>query len=117
MTPLIDVVFILLLFFMLTSTFVVRRNMDMATPSTTSTQDMMDKVINHELSADGLTFDGRLLALDDIHDVLNVRLASGDPVSLVVSQGIPLETTVEVMDALKASGGRAIALQSAEATQ
>ncbi len=117
MTPLIDVVFILLLFFMLTSTFVVRRNMDLATPSISSVTDTTDEVIRLELNKDGLTFEGQLLTLDDIHDLLNARLTSGDPVNLSIGEGVPLAATVEVMDALKASGGRAIALQTVEVTQ
>jgi biopolymer transport protein ExbD len=112
LTPLIDVVFILLLFFMLTSTFAVRRNMDMATPSTSLAQDQLDKVISLELGQDGLIIEGHSIGLDDIYDRLHFRLELGDPVSLLVADDIPLETTVEVMDVLKAAGARAIALRS-----
>ncbi len=47
--------------------------------------------------------------------VVEAYLATGDPVSLQVADGIPLETSVAVMDALKASGARSIALRSADA--
>jgi biopolymer transport protein ExbD len=114
MTPLIDVVFILLLFFMLTSTFADRHSMDLATPALSSAPDIADKVIALDLTAEGLRFDGKPLALDAIDDALHARLATGDPVSLQVAPGIPLETSVSVMDALKASGARSIALRSAE---
>lgn len=114
MTPLIDVVFILLLFFMLTSTFADRRSMDLATPALSSAPDVADKVIVLDLTAEGLRFNGEPLALDAIDNTLHARLATGDPVSLQVAAGIPLETSVSVMDALKASGARSIALRNAE---
>ena len=115
MTPLIDVVFILLLFFMLTSTFADRRSMDLATPALSSAPDVADKVIVLDLTAEGLRFNGEPLTLEAIDDTLHTRLATGDPVSLQVAPGIPLETSVSVMDALKASGARSIALRNAEA--
>nr|WP_081812335.1 biopolymer transporter ExbD [Hyphomonas chukchiensis] len=114
MTPLIDVVFILLLFFMLTSTFADRRSMDLATPALSSAPDVADKVIVLDLGAEGLRFNGEPLTLESIDDTLHTRLATGHPVSLQVAAGIPLETSVSVMDALKASGARSIALRNAE---
>ena len=117
LTPLIDVVFILLLFFMLTSTFADRRSLDMATPAPSSVPDLDDKAIALNLTTEGLHFDGRPLPLDEIDAVLHARLATGDPVSLTVAAGIGLETCVTVMDALKASGARSITLKGPEGMQ
>lgn len=117
LTPLIDVVFILLLFFMLTSRFADRRRLDMATPAPSPVLNLEDKVIVLNLTPEGLQLDDRPLPLDQIDTILHARLATGDPVRLTVAAGVGLETCVTVMDALKASGARSIALNGPEGLQ
>ena len=105
LTPLIDVVFILLLFFMLTSTFSQRKTLDLAVPATAADLTPVDEPVILELKA---------AALQEIGTRLEARLAKGDPVVIKVAPGVPLETSVAVMDALKASNARAIVLQGLE---
>ena len=117
LTPLIDVVFILLLFFMLTSTFSQRKTLDLAVPATAADLTPVDEPVILELKAAGLFHEDVPLALQEIDARLEARLAKGDPVVIKVAPGVPLETSVAVMDALKASNARAIVLQGLETAQ
>ena len=114
LTPLIDVVFILLLFFMLTSTFSHRKTLDLSVPATAADLTPVDEPVVLDLKSEGLFHEDVLLAPEDIGTRLADRLAKGDPVVIRVAPGIPLETSVAVMDALRASNARAIVLQGLE---
>jgi biopolymer transport protein ExbD len=116
LTPLIDVVFILLLFFMLTSTFTQRKNLDLAVPATAADLAPVDEPITLELNTQGLFNEDVPLAVEDIPARLQARLAKGDPVVINVADGVPLETSVAIMDVLKAAHARAVVLQRSEVT-
>ncbi|KCZ93493.1 ExbD/TolR family protein [Hyphomonas johnsonii] len=117
LTPLIDVVFILLLFFMLTSTFADRRSMDMVTPALASVPDVTDALVTLDLTTEGIRFEGQSVAPDALVATLQPRLASGDPVVIQVAPGVGLEACVSVMDALEAAGARSISLRRQDSLQ
>ncbi len=108
LTPLIDVVFILLVFFMLASSFADWQAFNLGTTRTTTAVPKSDETaVRIEVAADGtLTVNGA--TVDDTG--LGQRLAAAaaqDPAQRVVirpAPGVPLQRVVTVIDAAKAAG-------------
>ena len=89
LTPLIDVVFILLMFFMLTSSFIDLRNIDLATP--TAVRDRQPPPPQEVL----LTADARLLSLPGL-----TPFSAPVPAAPVVVRPAPAATVQQIVDAL-----------------
>nr|WP_256557863.1 biopolymer transporter ExbD [Marinobacterium sedimentorum] len=111
MTPLIDVVFILLLFFMLSSTFTQWRQLDLVVPGTgTATPPVQHQV--RLLSDDGrFLLDGMELNLQD-SGALTRQLSQQSDDLFVVSadSGIATQALIGLLDALNAAGARQLSL-------
>ncbi|ANG61716.1 biopolymer transporter TolR [Marinobacterium aestuarii] len=111
LTPLIDVVFILLLFFMLSSTFTQWRQLDLAVPGTGAAT----PPVQHQVQL--LSEDGRF-RLDNLELNLQDRGAldrqisqqSDDLFVISADSGIATQTLIELLDALKAAGARQLSL-------
>lgn len=116
LTPLIDVVFILLVFFMLVSSFLREASLPLATPPLTtdaSTSDLAPLVV--EMAAPGtVRLEGdevRLEALPErLGDSLDQR-AGNRSVTLRVADDLPLQATVEALDAIRAAAPDAVNLR------
>ncbi len=108
LTPLIDVVFILLVFFMLAATLVDRRQIELATTSETAATAAGDAAILVRLRPGGPSLEGEALTLDRLVE----RLAdqTGDRILLEPLAGVTLETVVAVLDRLAAAGLTDLAL-------
>ncbi|MBS0002549.1 MAG: biopolymer transporter ExbD [Thioalkalivibrio sp.] len=108
LTPLIDVVFILLVFFMLASSFVDWRAIELAAPSagTSGTGGSVEGALLVEVRADGLRFAGEALPLSTIAERVAARLAAApDTVVLVKpAPGVTLQSSVTVLDRLAETG-------------
>ena len=111
LTPLVDVVFILLVFFMLASTLEGRRGLAVSAatgPGSGGEGAWLVRVHN-----DGrLDLAGRPVALAELDAALAARLA-GDPDRSVLVQAdaaVPLARLVAVMDAAAAAGAGSIAV-------
>ena len=113
LTPLIDVVFILLVFFMLASSFMDWRGFDLGLPSAEAKPDPDTPPIVVRVLADG----GYRLGGADIKAgalVERVRRARGDagerPVLVRAADKAPVQATVRALDRLHAGGIEAAAL-------
>lgn len=100
MSSMTDIVFLLLIFFMLTSTLVTTNALDLVLPSSKaksvkkqSVSVSIDKSLNHYIDTDPI--DAR-----SMESVLRQRLADAEEKVIVlrVEQGVPIEYAVEVMD-------------------
>jgi biopolymer transport protein ExbD len=100
MSSMTDIVFLLLIFFMLTSTLVTTNALDLVLPSSKaksvkkqSVSVSIDKGLNHYIDTDKI--DAR-----SMESVLRQRLANAEEKVIVlrVEQGVPIEYAVEVMD-------------------
>lgn len=100
MSSMTDIVFLLLIFFMLTSTLVTTNALDLVLPSSKSksvkkqsVSVSIDKSLNHFIDTDPI--DAR-----SMESVLRQRLADAEEKVIVlrVEQGVPIEYAVEVMD-------------------
>jgi biopolymer transport protein ExbD len=111
LTPLVDVVFILLIFFMLETRFVTRSAMELGLDGGVA---QAGHPLRVELHADGATW---VAGTRVVHGGLTDALAAADGTAgavVATDPGVPLQRTVDVIDALRARGIDAVALQRAE---
>jgi len=101
MSGMTDIVFLLLIFFMLTSTLIAPNALKLLLPQAgqaISTENTIPKVILH---ADGkILVDGRNVIFDQLEAVLKVR-TSGQPepaIRLITAQGVTVKETVRIMN-------------------
>ena len=107
LTPLIDVVFILLIFFMLASSFLDWRAIDLDAPvQAAAAAAAAEGALLIEITPNGLLLAAEPLPLDDLAVRLGERLAveSEQRVLIKPSAGVPLQRTVDVLDRLQAIG-------------
>jgi biopolymer transport protein ExbD len=105
--PLIDIVFILLIFFMVTTTFVKDMNLELERPKASSATSASSKAIRLFIDRDGVTYlDGEPVRLWLIQSKLRDLLStSTDKVVLVITdEGVPAGKLVEVVDQARLSG-------------
>lgn len=114
LTPLIDVVFILLVFFMLASSFLDWRSFDLALPAADAAPvDAEVEPVVVRIAADGsLRLDDERVAADALIDRVAALLADGDrPVRVRTADAAPVQATVDTLDRLRAAGAVTIALE------
>jgi biopolymer transport protein ExbD len=113
LTPLIDVVFILLIFFMLASNYLQWRSIELNTPTVSTVGSAMEGAILVRLKADGgLDLNGETLSLEGLGARVHTHLERNpDQPILVQPEGnVALQRIVTVLDRLAAVGGTHIAL-------
>ena len=119
-TPLIDVVFLLLVFFLLTSTYIRPAGIDLDIPVSGSAEAIEDESV--VVSVDGagaLYVDGEPCAPDALVERLRGRLAAaaGTRVVLQAGRDARLETLLAVMDRIRASGAAELAIAAEPARE
>ena len=114
LTALADVVFLLLVFFMLASSFLEWRAIDLKLPAEAVTGTSADPPLVVSLADDGAV---RLRRRTPIANAeLGARLAerlagdAGHPVVVRAGDEVPLQRTIEVLEAVSAAGGRDVSL-------
>ncbi|MEM7254686.1 MAG: biopolymer transporter ExbD [Pseudomonadota bacterium] len=111
LTPLIDVVFILLVFFMLASNFSSWQSIDLSTPSVAS-GGSSERALLIEITPLGFRFAGETRTFDDIIAEVADRLQSRPEQAVIVrtSNGVALQRSVDVLDALATIGATNLSL-------
>lgn len=106
LTPLIDVVFILLVFFMLASSFLDWRAVDLNAPAEAKARGSMTGALLVEVRADGLRLSGEMVSLDTLAARVGARLAQKPDQRVLIkpAAGVVLQETVHVLDRLAAAG-------------
>lgn len=113
MTPLIDVVFILLLFFMLVSNFQQWRAMPLNLAGQTDKPAELDPNFNIHVGHNGeLTLEDTPVALENLTTMLQRRIAGGaNPRILIEADtSTDLQTLVHIIDRISAAGINQITL-------
>lgn len=111
LTPLIDVVFILLLFFMLTSQFIQQRRVDLPVPTAGTADDA--EVLNIQLAANGRTIsvEDETLDVDDLSALKQLVAAHGKEVfALDVEKGATTQAFITLVDRLKQAGAKQVSM-------
>ena len=106
LTPLIDVVFILLVFFMLASSFLDWRSIDLTAPSPTVAGSSTEGSLLVEVRADSVRLSGELVSLDELAARVGERLVLDPDQRVLVrpAAGVPLQEVVTVLDRLSDAG-------------
>ena len=117
--PLIDVVFLMLIFFMLTSTFIDTASIDLSmSRSGPSTSAGAGDMLLVDVRRDGeLRLNGLTLGLDDLGPELAARAGArvDTPVALRAEARVPVQRLVAVMDSIQGVGMSNIRLATPEA--
>jgi biopolymer transport protein ExbD len=106
LTPLIDVVFILLVFFMLASSLLDWRSIELNTSAkAAATKSKSDSVIV-DLLTDGIRISGETVALDTLADRMRTRIEKtpDQRVLLKPAPGVALQDAIVVLDRLTEAG-------------
>ena len=100
LTPLIDVVFILLVFFMLASNFSNWRSIDLSPAG--GSGGSLEGAVLIEVRAEGLRVAGRINSLEAISSDLIAKAGGGEAIRVFVkpSQGILLQDVIVVLERL-----------------
>ena len=112
LTPLVDVVFILLVFFMLASSFLDWRAIDLSAPAEAAAGASMQGALLVEVREDGLRLSGEAVSLDELESRLAAHVAGTPGRKLLVrpAEGVSLQRAVEVLDRAARAGIAEISL-------
>lgn len=115
LSPLIDMVFILLIFFMVTTTFVKDMKVDLNRPAAASASPSDSKVIRVYIdSANEVYVDNQPIKVWALQSKLRDMLrTSADKSVLVVSDSnIPVNSLIDVVDECRMSGAKEVAVST-----
>ena len=107
LTPLIDIVFMLLIYFLLTTNFITESGIDINLPESQASATQTEEEITVHLDGDGGIYLGdRPVPFNDLFDRLRARIRSRPDALVVIKadRSIDLESAVNVMDIAKTAG-------------
>lgn len=112
LTPLIDVVFILLVFFMLASSFLDWRAIELSAPRGAAAGDPLVGVMLVEVRSDSIRLGGVPVTPAELVQRVDarVRRRPDTPVRVRPAAGVTLQTAVDVLDRVSAAGAKDLAL-------
>ncbi len=116
-SPLIDMVFILLIFFMVSTTFVKDMKLDLNRPSASTATTASTKAVRLYIDNSGATYlDGQPIQVWVIQSRLRELMnASSERSVLVVTDGnVPAQRLVEVVDEARRSGAEDVGVATVE---
>ena len=106
-TSLIDVMFLLLIFFMVTSTFLEQPGMKLDLPSAQSAETTVTRKLILFINADNdMVFGGRAVPADSLEVIMQRAVADSEDGTLVLKADKTVQhgTVIRVMDAAKRAG-------------
>ena len=111
LTPLIDVVFILLLFFMLSSNFTRWHQINLQSATSSESQTPQLRILKIESNQGELSFNGSRLSMNDT-DGIQKFVAENTQATFVITvvEGIKIQVMVNLLDQLKHSGATRVSL-------
>ena len=113
LTPLVDIVFILLIFFMLVSSFLDWRSVQLKLPAKANAGATDDAALVVSVIENGtLKLNGQPIADVDFVVRLGERLLNDaeHPILIHAAEGVPLQRSIEVLEEITVAGGRNVSL-------
>ncbi len=106
LTPLIDVVFILLVFFMLASSFLDWRSIELSAPGASSSGQSLEGAVLIEVRNDGIRLSGEPLQHNALVKRIQDLLArdTNHRFLVKVAEGVAMQEAIAVLDSLTAAG-------------
>lgn len=122
MSPMIDCVFILLIFFIVTTTFVEETGIEVDKPQAASSQQLESNSILLALTTDGdVIYGGRNIGIQGVQQLVRRMLQNerGDelPVIVQADTAAPAGLLVRVVDECKLGGARKVSVATNRATK
>jgi biopolymer transport protein ExbD len=119
LTPLIDVVFILIIFFMLTTSFMRIESLELLLPSAGKVASKKE-VVHIFVKANGeIIFGQRTVEPEELSESL-IRIFTKDansPIMLLSADGVTMQQLVAVMDRVTMAGGKSLYIRKWETAQ
>jgi len=115
MAPLIDVVFLLLIFFMVTTVFPDNRGMEIEKPESEFSEALQMKRVLFDLHQHGSVFyKNKAIELSDVTRLVKEQLAaaSDTAVMLKVDKNATTQSLISLMDACKSAGAKRVGIAS-----
>ena len=113
LTSLIDIVFLLLIYFLLTTNFMVDEGIQVKLPQADATSPQTEKEITIYVDSSGNVFmDNRAVPLNALFTIVKGKLGekTGVPVVIKADKSVVLDKAVRVMDVVKAAGADRLVL-------
>lgn len=106
MAPLIDMVFILLIFFLVTTSFVKQAGIEVERPQAASTQALEQNILQIAIRDNGTIYmSGQPISLFSVRAAVRHELSRKQmPVVIVSDRKTPMQAVVDVMDECKLAG-------------
>jgi len=115
--PLIDIVFLLLVFFMLTSTFMVPEAIELELPESSSAQvsDITPIVVSVNQTGQ-LALNGERIELEQLRAAIEplIKQNADAPITLKSDASTRVQQLLQVMDEIRAAGGTDVALATTQ---
>lgn len=105
--PLIDVIFMLLIFFMLTTTFIHDRALNVSLPVSNQGSEQRAPVKDHiiEIAQDGrIALDGHIMTTNDLLAQLKAVAGDGRPVVVWADADVVNQKVISVLDLVRSAG-------------
>jgi biopolymer transport protein ExbD len=118
MAPLIDCVFLLLIFFIVTTVFVEETGVEVQKPQAASAEQVAKNSLQLALTADGrIHYAGREISLHAVRGVVSRQLREKDvPVILLVDGDARTLPLVDLIDECKLAGARQVSIAAQKGT-
>ena len=113
MAPLVDVVFLLLIFFLLTSTLIVQEGIEVDLPGSSTSETTEEAPIVVTITKGGKHFlNDKEIQFTDLKKALSLlfKHAPEELIILKSDASVPVQSLIDTMDAIKSSGGTNISL-------
>jgi biopolymer transport protein ExbD len=112
MAPLIDCVFLLLIFFIVTTVFVEETGVEVQKPHAASAQDLEKNSILIALTPDGrIVYGGRQVDLNSVRGIVARQLREKDmPVILIADENSRSGRLVDLVDECKLAGAKRVSV-------
>ena len=112
-TSLIDVMFLLLIFFMVSSTFIERPGMKLDLPEAETSETTLVKDLNLQMPSDGtVVLNERDISIDNVLNEIKDAISKNNSTTLILQadKSIPHGSVVHVMDEAKKAGVKKIVI-------
>lgn len=115
LSPLIDVVFILLIFFVVTTVFVKETGVEVEKPSAASAQELQNDMILLAITAQGeVMYDQSSIGVGGVRSTVSALLLVQErPVVIQADRRVTTDLLVRVMDEAKLAGARSLNIATA----
>lgn len=119
MSPLIDCVFLLLIFFVVTTVFVEETGVEVQKPRAASVSDVDKQSIMIALTPDGrIMYGGREISLNSVRGIVTQQLREKDvPVIVIADRDARTGGLVDLIDECKLAGAKRVSLAASAEDQ